>query len=66
MRIIAFIQDPPVIEKILHHIGEPTRAPEVVPARAPPQGDMEFQQGTESVEWPEMDQTASAGDDSWD
>ena len=25
MRIIAFIQDPPVIEKILHHIGEPTR-----------------------------------------
>ena len=66
MRIIAFIQDPPVIEKILHHIGEPTRAPELVPARAPPQGEMEFQQGTESVEWLEMDQTVGRGDDGWD
>ncbi len=66
MRIIAFIQDPPVIEKILHHIGEPTRAPELVPARAPPQGALEFQQGAASDDWPEMDQTAGAGDDSWD
>ena len=62
MRIIAFIQDPPVIEKILQSICEPTRAPEAVPARAPPQGEMEFQQGTESVGWPEMDQTAEASD----
>ena len=34
MRILAFIQDPPVIEKILHHIDEPTQPPKVLPARA--------------------------------
>ena len=36
MRIIAFILDPPVIERILTHIGEPTTPPAVLPARAPP------------------------------
>jgi hypothetical protein len=66
MRIIAFIQDPPVIEKILRHIGEPTQAPEVLPARGPPQGEMDFDQGVDSGEWPEMDQTAGSDDDGWD
>lgn len=33
MRIIAFILDRPVIERILTHIGEPTEAPKVWPAR---------------------------------
>jgi hypothetical protein len=66
MRIIAFIQDPPVIERILHHIGEPTQLPEVLPARAPPQAEMDFAQGTGLGDWPEMDQTAGGGDDGWD
>ena len=66
MRIIAFIQDPPVIEKILHHIGEPTQPPEVSPARAPPQAEMAFAPGTGLGDWPEMDQTAGSGDDGWD
>ena len=63
MRIIAFIQDPPVIEKILRHIGEPTEPPEVLPARGPPQREMAFPQEDASCAWPEMDQTAGSGDD---
>ena len=43
MRIIAFVLDPPVIERILTHIGEPTTAPIVLPARSPPQSEMAFQ-----------------------
>jgi len=37
MRIIAFALDPPVIERILTHIGEPTKPPAVLSARSPPQ-----------------------------
>ncbi|MBD3222022.1 hypothetical protein GF314_12355, partial [bacterium] len=35
MRIIAFIMDPPVIARILGHIGDPVEAPAVLPARSP-------------------------------
>ena len=72
MRIIAFLEDPPVVEEILRHIGESTQAPEVLPARAPPQGELGFdqagslQQVAADEEWPEMDQTAGSGDDTWD
>jgi hypothetical protein len=70
MRILAFLEDPPVVERILRHIGEPTEAPEVLPARGPPQRELEFSQ-VDSLqhadnEWPEMDQTLDAGDDTWD
>lgn len=37
MRLIAFILDPPVIERILVLIGEPVEAPVVLSARSPPQ-----------------------------
>jgi len=36
MRIIAFINDGPVIREILSHLGEPTSAPRIAPARGPP------------------------------
>ncbi len=65
MRIIAFILEPPVIERLLTHVGEPTAAPEVLPARAPPQSEMQFDQATGSADWPEMDQTVSESDDGW-
>ena len=52
MRIIAFILEPPVIERILTHVGEPVSAPAVLPARAPPQM--------------EMDQTGGTGGDTWE
>jgi hypothetical protein len=67
MRIIAFILDPPVIERILTHIGEPVTPPAVLPARAPPQAEMEFEPAERSAgptAWPEIDQTG--GQDSWD
>jgi len=69
MRIIAFILDCPVIERILTHIGEPVEAPKVWPARGPPQAALEFDQVDQTVGqdgWPEMDQTAGDGDDTWE
>jgi hypothetical protein len=36
MKIIAAIEDPQVIKKILSHLGLPTKAPAVYPARGPP------------------------------
>ncbi len=66
MRIIAFVLDGPVIERILTHIGEPTTPPAVLPARAPPQQELDFDQVAGTDEWPEMDQTAGAGGDTWE
>ncbi len=65
MRIIAFILEPPVIERILRHVGEPTSAPEVLPARSPPQGELVCDQESSQAEWPDMDQTAGGGDETW-
>ena len=36
MRIIAFINEGPVIREILGHLGAPTSAPRLAPARGPP------------------------------
>jgi hypothetical protein len=36
MRIIAFITDVAPVERILTHIGEPSRPPPIAPARGPP------------------------------
>jgi hypothetical protein len=44
MRMIAFILEPPVIERILGHIGEPVAPPVILPARSPPQAEMDFDQ----------------------
>lgn len=67
MRIIAFILEPPVIERILTHIGEPTTPPVVLPARAPPQAELGFElvdSPAGQTAWPEIDQTC--GQDAWD
>ena len=40
MRIIAFILDRPVIERILTHLELPTEPPAVLPARSPPQFEL--------------------------
>ncbi len=66
MRIIAFVQDPPVIERILRHIDEPHEPPVVLPARSPPQGEFAFNQDAGADAWPDLDQTADAPDDPWD
>ena len=38
MRLIAVIDDPAVVHKILHHLGLSTEVPEPVPYRGPPGG----------------------------
>ncbi len=66
MRIIAFILEPPVIERILGHIGEPAEPPAILPARSPPQAEMDFDQAAGTPDWPEMDQSADPAGDTWD
>jgi hypothetical protein len=60
------ILERPVIEQILGHMGETTTPPAVSPARPPPQGEMDFDQGAGLVEWPDMDQTAGVTDETWE
>jgi len=42
MKIIAFITEPASLSRILGHLGEPTKPPQIHPARAPPQQDFDF------------------------
>ena len=68
MRLIAFIIEPPVVEKILKHIGEPTEPPTVLPARAPPQVEIDFDQVAQvdqGNDWPDMDQSVGTADETW-
>jgi len=65
MRIIAFITDPPTIERILTHIGETPKPPPVMPARGPPQQEFEFDQ-TANMPEDDFDQTASMTQDDFD
>jgi hypothetical protein len=37
LRFLATIEDPPIVTKILTHLGLPTDLPAVTPARSPPQ-----------------------------
>jgi hypothetical protein len=39
LRFIATIEDPPIVTKILAHLGLPTELPTLIPARSPPQQD---------------------------
>jgi len=39
LRFIATIEDPPIVTKILAHLGLPTELPALLPARSPPQQD---------------------------
>ena len=36
LALIALIEDPAVIARVLRHLGLPTNSPEAQPARAPP------------------------------
>jgi len=36
LRFLATIEDPPVVTKILAHLGLPTAGPALIPARPPP------------------------------
>ena len=41
--MLAFITDPPVVHKILDHLGLPSEPPLIAPARAPPQQNLDFE-----------------------
>jgi hypothetical protein len=55
MKIIAAIEDPKVIKKILNHMGLPSTAPRLAPARGPPvtdQYDIQEPRHAEAVQLP--------------
>lgn len=73
MRIIAFILDRPVIERILTHLELPTEPPAVLPARSPPQYEIPLGQDVnqdpgsdQGDQWPDLDQSAAPGAEFWD
>ncbi len=77
MRIIAFILDRPVIERILSHLNLPTEPPAVLPARSPPQYEMPLEwdvsqapsPGPSAPEpdlWPDLDQSPGPDSEFWD
>ena len=43
VRLVGFITEPATVRQILEHVGEPTIAPAIAPARSPPL-EMEFAQ----------------------
>lgn len=44
LMILAFLTDPPTVEAILLHLDLPSRPPPLMPARAPPQAEISFDQ----------------------
>ncbi len=50
VKIIAAIEDPKVIKKILNHMGLPSSAPRLAPARGPPASDQYDMQTQEFFE----------------
>ncbi len=65
MRLVGFITEPTTVRQILEHVGEPTSAPLIAPARLTLL-EMEFAQGLaapeavfEAIPELEFDQTAS-------
>ena len=65
-RIIAFVLERPVIERILEHLGDRAQPPAVLPARSPPQLAFGFDQTIATDDWPEMDQTMGQGAGGWE
>jgi hypothetical protein len=71
MRIIAFVTDRPVIERILRHMDEPIHPPEILPSRSPPQltipldqePDLGMNQDPGPDPWPDLDQSGGADQD---
>ena len=65
VRLVGFITEPATVRQILEHVGEPTSAPAIAPARSPPL-EMEFAQRLatldavfEAIPELECDQTAN-------
>ena len=63
VRLVGFITEPATVRQILAHVGEPTTAPAIAPARSPPvEANAQQLMGPEAVEAiPELefDQTAN-------
>ena len=73
VRLIGFITEPATVRQILAHVGEPTTAPAIAPARSPPVEANAQQliapEAVEAIPEIEFDQTANltaeAGDYQW-
>ena len=63
VRLIGFITEPATVRQILAHVGEPTTAPAIAPARSPPVEVIAQQliapEAVEAIPELEFDQTAN-------
>jgi len=51
VRVVGFITEPATVRQILAHVGEPTTAPAIAPARSPPvEANTQQLMGPEAVE----------------
>jgi hypothetical protein len=60
MKILAFLNDPPVVRDILLHLDLPHQPPPLAPARGPPQAELAFDQT------PDLDPTDPEPDPDFD
>jgi hypothetical protein len=51
MRVLCAINDPPVAQKILRHLGLPTEGPRCAPARGPPEPEFTFDIDQDTEPW---------------
>ena len=55
MRVIAAIDDAPIVEKILVHLGLPSERPAIAPARSPPRLEFDDELGDSEFGDPDFD-----------
>jgi formylglycine-generating enzyme required for sulfatase activity len=55
MRVLCAINDPPVAQKILRHLGLPTEGPRCAPARGPPEPEFDFDIDQDTEPWGDDD-----------
>jgi hypothetical protein len=51
MKVLCAVNDPPVVQKILRHLGLPTEGPRCAPARGPPEPEFDFDIDQDTEPW---------------
>jgi hypothetical protein len=55
MKVLCAVNDPPVVQKILRHLGLPTEGPRCAPARGPPEPEFDFDIDQDTEPWGDDD-----------
>jgi hypothetical protein len=63
LKILAFVTEASQLRRILEHVGEPAMPPALMPSRAPPQRELDYNQDQDQSE--HFDQRPEHGDEAW-